>query len=136
MNTIGIKEMTACCDNPIQSPQYCLCVGRTMSSQAKVIVGVLLLLQAACCVLAVPVHSTVKQTDSAREEDGGPGLVLERHRRRSWPVMNDYILQFVINASSIRDSNCSDPFFGQSVSQEFCSSDKVTVSYSSTEGKK
>lgn len=107
-----------------------------MSRQAKVTIGALLLFQALSCVLAVPVLSAVKQPDSVREEDGDSDYVLNRQRRRSWPVMNSYITEFFTNTSIIKESNCSDLFFGQSVSQAFCSSKSVYISYSSAEGKK
>lgn len=107
-----------------------------MSRQVKVTVGALLLFQALSCVLAVPVLNAVKQPDSVREEDGDSEYMLNRQRRRSWPVMNSYITEFLINSTTFKDSNCSALFFGQSVSQAFCSSKSIYISYSSAEGKK
>lgn len=118
----------------IATPQHY--TERAMSRQVKVTVSALLLFQAMSCVLAVPVLNAVKQTDSVREVDGDSNYVLNRQRRRSWPVMNSYITEFFINSTIIKDSNCSDLFLGQSVSQAFCASKSIYISYSSAEGKK
>ena len=111
-----------------------------MSTPTKVVVAILLTLS---CVLAAPsplLNAAPQTTDlkdlpeitnSQVSEDDGLDAVLQRQKRKF--TFNSYMRELYLNNSRLKNSNCTGRFFDQTVSNNFCKSNKVV--YSALKGK-
>lgn len=107
-----------------------------MSSKAMVIFVTLFLAQA-LCALAAPVLNTLPTMIDLQEpseshitehhsEDVTTDILL--HRQKRFLLLNSYQIDLYWNTYRLKASNCTESFLGQSVSEHFCSSNKVVYS--------
>ena len=72
-----------------------------------------------CYVSAAPAHPFQGLDDGATEQS------VESSRPKKSTNLNDYILQFFYVYDDLKQSNCTETFLGQNVSQHLCHSNAV-----------
>lgn len=63
--------------------------------------------------------------DTWYEEDDS---TQQQQREKRYLALNDYLIQVYLNTQRLKDSNCTEKLFNQTVSPHFCSSNKVVYS--------
>ena len=113
-----------------------------MTTRAKVATVALLMAQALCCIPAAPgparngilqttgqhVHEVSERNgivDAQVSDDNELEAVLQRQKRQKRRYyFNSYMLQVYLNSDRLKESNCTETLFDQTVSEYFCSNDR------------